>query len=195
MNCCKEPTEKQLGAPASEILVGSDTRSSLEKTVSPVCCIKIKVWATMVASGEMNLTNYKKWLKAIVSELKMTRATTGSSVAVVRSVLNIPQKATSTTRWAFKEKSDRSSEARQAVLGWKQKHSSIDCVITLVCRFNLLVIASAKRVNIPDVQNVLLGWIIGKNELKSTIHFSKLYRACRARALSKLATVIRFSSK
>ena len=35
----------------------------------------------------------------------------------------------------------------------------------------------------------------GKNELKSTIHFSKLYRGCRARALSKLATAIRFSSK
>ena len=165
MKCCKEPTEKQLGAPASEILVGNDTRSSLEKAVSPVGCIKIKVWATMVASGEMNLTNYEKWLKAIESELKSTRATTGS-VAVVRCVLNIPQKATSTTRWAFKEKSYRSSKARQAVLEWKQKHGSIDCVITFVCRFNLLVIASAKIVNIPDVQNVLLGWIIGKNELK-----------------------------
>ena len=55
MNCCKEPTEKQLAAPASEIR--NDTRSSLEKAVSPVCR-KIKVWATMVAiSGEMNLTN------------------------------------------------------------------------------------------------------------------------------------------
>ena len=95
----------------------------------------------------------------------------------------------------MKTKSDRGSKARQAVLGWKQKHGSIDYVITFVCRFDLLVIASAKRVNIPDVQNVLLGWIIGKIELKSTIHFSKLYRACRARALSKLATVIRFSSK
>ena len=133
--------------------------------------------------------NYKKWLKVIEPEPKSTRATTGS-VAVVRYVLNIPQKVTSTRR-DLKEKSDRSSKARQAVLGWKQKHGgSIDCVITsFVCRFDVLVIASAKRVNIPDVQNVLLGWIIGKNELRSTIHFSKLYRACRARALSKLATL------
>ena len=36
----------------------------------------------MVASGEMNLTNYKEWMKAIESELKSTRATTGSDVAV-----------------------------------------------------------------------------------------------------------------
>ena len=115
LNCCKEPTEKQLGAPASEIR--NDTRSSLEKAVSPVGRIKIKVWATMVASGEMNLTNYKKWLKAIESKLN-----TGSDVAVDRSVLNIPQRVTS-TRWAFKEKSDRSSKARQAILGWKQKHA------------------------------------------------------------------------
>ena len=114
----------------------------------------------MVASGAINLKNYKKWLKAIEPELKRTRATTGSSVAVVRYVLNIPQKKVTSTRWAFKEKSDRSSKARQAVLGWKQ-----------------------------NVQNVLLGWIIGKNELKSTINYSKLYRACRARALSKLATL------
>ena len=192
MNCCKQPTEKQLGASTSEVL-GNNTKG-LEKAVSPVC--QIKVWATVVASGAMNLKNYKKWLKAIEPELKSTRATTGSVVAVVRSVLNIPQKVTS-TRWAFKEKYDRSSKARQAVLGWKQKHGgSIDCVITsFVCRFDVLVMASAKRVNIPDVQNVLLGWIIGKNELKSTIHFSKLYRACRARASNKLATVIRFSSK
>ena len=49
----------------------------------------------MVASGAMNSKNYKKWLKAIESELKNTRATTGS-VAVVRSILNIPQKVTST---------------------------------------------------------------------------------------------------
>ena len=26
------------------------------------------------------------------------------------------------------------------------------------------------------VQNVLLSWILDKNELKSTIHYSKLYR-------------------
>ena len=122
----------------------------------------------LVASGAMNLKNYKKWLKAIEPELKSTRATTGS-VAVVRSVLNIPQKVTC-TRWVLKEKSDRSSKARQAVLGWKQKHGSIDCVMAFVCTFDLLDIASAKRVNIPDVvQNVLLGWVIGKNELESTM--------------------------
>ena len=67
------------------------------KAVSPVYRIKMKVWATMVASGAMNLKNYKKWLKAIEPELKSTKATT-ASVAVVRSVLNIPQKTTSTTR-------------------------------------------------------------------------------------------------
>ena len=104
-----------------------------------------------------------------------TTTTTGGDVAVDRSVLNIPQKVTS-TRWVFKEKSDRSSKARQAILGWKHKHGSNDCVTTFVCRFDLLVIASAMRVNIRDVQNVLLGWIIHKNEMKSTIHFSKLYR-------------------
>ena len=117
MNCCQQPTGKQLGASASEI--GNNTKNSLEKAVSPVCRIKIKVWATVVGSDSMNLKDYKKWLKAIESELKSTRATTGSDVAVVlRSVLNIPQKVTSTiNRWSFKEKSDRSSKARQAVLG------------------------------------------------------------------------------
>ena len=89
--------------------------------------IKIKVWATMVDSVEMNLTNYKKWLKAIESELKSTRAAIGSDVAIDRSVLNIPQKVTS-TRLVFKEKSDRSSKAREAILGWKHKHGSNDCV-------------------------------------------------------------------
>ena len=181
------PKPAGFGGSGHEIL-GNNTKG-LEKAVSPVC--QIKVWTTVVTSGAMNLKTYKKWLKVIEPEPKSTRATTGSA-AVVRSVLNIPQKVTSTRR-AFKEKSDRSSKARQAVLGWKQKHGgSIDCVITsFVCRFDVLVIASAKRVNIiPDVQNVLLGWIIDKNELRSTIHFSKVYSACRARALSKLATVI-----
>ena len=141
-----------------------------------VCRIKIKVWATMVSSGEMTLTNYKKWLKTIESELKSTRATTDSDVAVHRSVLNSPQKVASTRR-AFKVKSDRGSKARQAVLGWRHKQHGIDCGITFVCRFDLLVIASAKRVNIPDVQNVLLVRLINdKNEMKSTVHFSKLYR-------------------
>ena len=72
-----------------------------------MCSIKIKVWVTVVASGAMDLKNFKKWLKAIESELKITRSTLCSDVAVVlRSVLNIPQTVTSTTRWAFKEKSD-----------------------------------------------------------------------------------------
>ena len=140
-----------------------------------MCRIKVKVWAAMVVSVEMNLTNYKKWLKAIESELKSTRAATGSDVAVDRFVLSIPQKVTS-TGWVFKETSDRSSKARQTILGWKHKHGSNNCVTTFVCRSDLLVIASAMRVNIRDVQNVLLGWIIHKNEMKSTIHFSKLYR-------------------
>ena len=69
-----------------------------------MCCIQIKVWATVVASAAMNSKNYKKWLKAIESEVKNTRATTsGRDVAVVGSVLNIPQKGTS-TRWAFEGK-------------------------------------------------------------------------------------------
>ena len=106
----------------------------MEKAVSPVCRIKIKVWATMVVSVEMNLTNYKKWLKAIESELKSTRAAIGSDVAIDRSVLNIPQKVTS-TRLVFKEKSDRSSKAREAILGWKHKHGSNDCVTTFNSMF------------------------------------------------------------
>ena len=86
---CKQPTEKRLGASASKIV---DTTIGLEKAVSPVCRIKIKVWATVVTSGAMNLNNYKKWLNAYDSEPKSTRAT-GSDVAVVlRSVLNILQK-------------------------------------------------------------------------------------------------------
>ena len=70
-------------------------------------------------------------------------------------------------------------KARLVALGWRQRHG-IDCGnrFALVFRFDLLVIASATRVNIPDVQNILLSWILlHKNELKSTIiHFSKLYR-------------------
>ena len=88
----------------------------------------------MVASGAMNLENYKEWLNATESEPKST-ISTGSDVAVVllRSVLNIAKKVTS-TRWAFKVKSDRRFEARQVVLGWRQKHR-IDCGTTFVCRF------------------------------------------------------------
>ena len=72
MNCCKQ-TEKQLGASTSEVLGNT---KGLEKAVSPVC--QIKVWATVVPSGAMNLKNYKKWLKVIEPEPKSTRATTGS---------------------------------------------------------------------------------------------------------------------
>ena len=66
---CKQPTEKRLAASASEIV---DNRKSLEKGVFPVCRINIKVWATVVASGAMDLKNYKEWLNAIESELKST---------------------------------------------------------------------------------------------------------------------------
>ena len=122
-----------LQCPHWKLFLAIDTRSSMEKAVSPVCCIKIKVWATVVASHAMNLKNYKKWLKAIESELKNTRATTGSDVAVVlRYLLNIPQKVTSTIRWAFKVKSDRSSKARHTIPGWRQKHG-IDREIAFVC--------------------------------------------------------------
>ena len=55
-------------------------------------------------------------VEVIESELKSTRAATGSDVAVDRFVLNIPQKVTS-TGLVFKEKSDRSSKARQDILG------------------------------------------------------------------------------
>ena len=96
-------------------------------------------------------------VECIESELKNTRAT-GSDIAVVlRSVLNILQKVPSTARWAFTVKSDRSFKARQFVLGWKQKHC-IAYGITFFYRFYLLVIASAKKANIPDVQTVLLSW-------------------------------------
>ena len=49
----------------------------------------------MVASGAIDLKSYKKWLKAIESELKKaSQELLGSDVAlfVLRSVLNIPQK-------------------------------------------------------------------------------------------------------
>ena len=107
-----------------------------------------------------------EWLNAIESAPKNTRVTNSDVAVVLRSVLIIPQKVTSTTRWAFKIKSDHNFKARQVVLGCRQKHR-IDCGTTLfVCRFGLLVIASAKRVDIPDVQNVLLSWFFDKNELK-----------------------------
>ena len=76
--------------------------------------MKTKVWTTD-ASGVMDFKNYKEWLNAIESEPKSTRVT-GSDVAVVLTpVLNIAKNATS-TRWAFKVKSDRRFEARQVVL-------------------------------------------------------------------------------
>ena len=84
-------------------------------------------------------------------------------------------KKITSTRRALKIKPDRRFEARQVVLGRRQKHH-IGCGTTSVCRFDLLVIASAKKINIPDVQTVVLIWFLDKNELKTTIHFSKLYR-------------------
>ena len=96
-------------------------------------------------------------MNAIESKLKSKRATGSDVVVVLSSVVNIPlTTVTSTTRWTFEAQSDRISKARQDVLGWRQKKHGIDYEITFVCRFDLLVIASAKRVvNIPDVQNVL----------------------------------------
>ena len=146
---CKQPTEKRLAAFASEIV--NNTIKSLEKAVSSMCRTKIKAWAMMAASGAMDLKTYTKWLNAIESELKNTRTINSDLAVVLRYVLNILQRVTNTTRWAFKVKSDRHFEARQVVLGWRQKHR-IDCRTTLfVCRFDLPVIASAKKVNIPDV--------------------------------------------
>ena len=126
----------------------------MEKTVSPECHIKTNLWATDAADA-MNLKNYKKWLSTIESKLKSTRASSSDAAVVLTPVvLNIVKKVTS-TRWSFKVNSDRRSEARQVVLGWRQKHR-FDCGITFVCRFDLLVVASAKKVNIPDAQTVLL---------------------------------------
>ena len=68
-DCCKQPTEKQLGASTSETL-GNHTKG-LEKAAFPVC--QIKVWATVIASDAMNLKIYKKWLKAIEPELKLKK--------------------------------------------------------------------------------------------------------------------------
>ena len=104
----------------------------LEKAVLPVPPTKIKVLITFTEATDSEYS--EEWLKAIEPDLKSTRATT-CSVVVIRRVLNIPQKVAS-TKWALKEKYDRSSKARRAVLGWKQKHGSIDCVITFVCRFD-----------------------------------------------------------
>ena len=74
LNSRESRSQNQLAMSTSEIL-GNNIKG-LEKAVSPVC--QIKVWATVVASGALNLKNYKKWLKAIEPELKSTRATTSS---------------------------------------------------------------------------------------------------------------------
>ena len=63
--------------------------------------------------------------------------------------------------------------ARLVALGWM---GGIDCGITVVYRFDLLVIVATKRVNISDVQTVLLSLFLDENELKSTIDFSEMYR-------------------
>ena len=104
---CKQPTKKRLLEVSASKIV--DNTIGLEKAVSPaVYRIKTKIWATD-ASGAMNLKNYKERLNAIESKLRSTRA---SDVAVVlMSVLNIPQKVSS-TRWTFKVKSDCSFTAR-----------------------------------------------------------------------------------
>ena len=130
---CKQTTEKRLEGSTSETV--NDTMNSLEKAVSPVCRIQIKVRAPVVASGATNLKNYTEWLNTIESEVKSTRAIKSGAAVFLSSVLNIPQKVTSTTRRAFQVKSDGISfKARQVVLGWRQKHR-IDCSTTLFFQF------------------------------------------------------------
>ena len=46
----------------------------------------------------MDLKNYKEWLNAIKSELKITRAMNSDAAVVLRSALNILENVTSTTR-------------------------------------------------------------------------------------------------
>ena len=80
-----------------------------------MCRIQAKVWAAG-ASGAINLKNYKGWLNAVEFEPKSTRARPiNNDVAVALTpVLNIAKKIPS-TKWAFKAKSDRHFDARQAV--------------------------------------------------------------------------------
>ena len=92
---CKYPTEKRLGASASEIV--GNTIGSLEKVISSVCRIKIKVWATN-ARGAMNSKNSKKWLNAIDSEPKSTRRASSDVAVALTPVLNIAKKVTITRR-------------------------------------------------------------------------------------------------
>ena len=137
------------------------------KAVSPVCRIKIKVWATVVASGAMDLKYSKEWLNAMKLELESIKV---NEVAVPTPLSNVPRHTKVIgTKWFFRVKPDGRFKARLVALGWRQRHG-IDCGITFVCRFDLLVVASLKRVNISDVQNVMLSWILDKNELNSTIH-------------------------
>ena len=124
--------------PASEIVYYT---MGLEKAVSPVCCINIKVVCTTVASA-MNIEYHKEWLDAMESELKRIRA---SDVTVLTPVLNVPKKVTS-IRWAFKVKSDGRLKARLVAFAWRQM---FDCGIkfTSFYRFDLLYISAAKRGN------------------------------------------------
>ena len=113
-------------------VVGGCTKG-LEKTVSTMCRIKIKVWVTDARNSAMNLKNYKERLNANESELKIKRATNSDVAVVLKSALNIPQKVTC-TRSTFKVKSDCIFKARQVVFGWRQKHCT-DCGTTLfVCK-------------------------------------------------------------
>ena len=52
----------------------------------------------MVASGAMNLENYKELLNAFKFEPKSTRTTNSDVAVVIISILNTPQKVTSTTK-------------------------------------------------------------------------------------------------
>ena len=90
---CKQPIEKRLGAYASKIV---DSTKSVENAVSLVCRIKIKVWDTVVASGAMNLENYKEWLNAIESEPKSTRVSSSDLAVVLKNICKKGTRLTST---------------------------------------------------------------------------------------------------
>ena len=123
--------------PASEIVYYT---MGLEKAVSPVCCINIKLCATVASA--INIECHKEWSDAIASELKCIRA---SDVTVLTPLLNVPKKVTS-IRWAFKVKYYGRLKARLVAFAWRQM---FDCGIkfTSVYRFDLLYISAAKRGN------------------------------------------------
>ena len=89
LNCKQPRTEKQLGASASEIV---NNTKGLEKAVSPVCPINIKIYATLFHAMNSQYYQYKELLNVIECELKNTLR--ASNVAVPPPVVNVPKKAT-----------------------------------------------------------------------------------------------------